>query len=79
MKSWTLVLASALAWGRSGKDELPKFLASQMTEIRSSLREIASGSMILPGASEKSDDTLSGMTLISASEPVFTREKMEGY
>lgn len=79
LKTWTVTLAEELAWSRSGKGELPKNVASRVENVRKSLRAIADGSMMLPGASQDNVSGGGSIAFVEGENPVFGRENMQGY
>ncbi len=77
LKTWNVTLAEELAWGRTGKAEIPKMVVDRVANVRKMLREIANGERLLPDVKEKSKSN--SMSFVQIDEPHFTRDKMGGF
>ena len=79
LKAWAVTLAEELAWSRSGKGDLPKNVQTRAETVRANLRLIAAGKMLLPGASQNESSGGGSVVAIAGNDPVFGRDRMEGY
>ncbi len=78
LKSWTVTLASGLAWGRSAGDKRPEKVTDDITEVRKRLAEVAKGEFRLPGATETTAGN-GGVALISGAPPLLDRNSLRGF
>lgn len=78
LKNWTLTIAEELAWRRDAQGKTPENVKDRVKEVRKQLERLAKKEVVLQGAVESSTSS-GGASIVSAAEPVFTREKMSGF
>lgn len=81
VKDWTLTLAEERSYARTAGSSYADKVKSRVDLVRQYLAAIRSDTFSLPDASEvKSSAGSSGAVSIrSGSDPIFTRDKMEGF
>jgi len=79
LKSWTLAIATELAFGRADGAEAPAKFTERAKTVRASLTEVAKGNIPLPAAPAETTDKGGSVALLSVAEPEFTRQKMGGF
>lgn len=78
LKSWNLTLAEELGYARAVGGEYSDKVKSRLEQTRKLLDQAAKGEMLLPGAVETAAGVGSA-AIIDGPEPVFTRDKMQGW
>lgn len=78
MKSWNLILAEELAYSRADAPALPDNVKARCENVRKQLADVVKGEGGL--IAEAAQNTgFEGALIVSKADPVFTREKMEGF
>lgn len=78
LKNWTLTITEELAWRRSAQGTTPDNVKDRVKEVRRQLERLSEGKVVIAAAVE-SAKSAGGAAIVSAAEPVFTREKMRGF
>jgi phage gp36-like protein len=79
LENWNVILAMELAFARSESVEIPKKIKSLADNVRKQLEAVADGSLKLPASPAENSSGVGSVAIVSASAPVFTREKMSGF
>lgn len=79
LKNWCLTLTEELAWSHGGRDELPENVVTRAKTVREQLKRVGEGNFKLPAAPAETTSGQGGASILSISEPVFTRDKMQGF
>ena len=78
LKGWTLTLCEERSYSRAAGSGYAEKVTSRVAQVRKYLADAASGVFLLPGAAENNSGS-AGISMIAGDEPMFTRDKLEGY
>ena len=79
LENWNIILAMELGYTRSEGVEIPEKIKNLADNVRKQLKAVTDGSLKLPAAPAENSSGAGSVAIISAADPVFTREKMEGF
>ncbi len=78
LKGWTLTLCEERSYTRAAGSCYAEKVTARAAQVRKYLADAASGAFSLPGAAENASGS-AGISMIAGDEPLFTRDKLEGY
>ena len=78
LKGWCLTLCEERSYSRAAGSGYAEKVTSRVAQVRKYLADAASGVFLLPGAAENNSGS-AGISMIAGDEPMFTRDKLEGY
>ncbi|MEI7825527.1 MAG: phage protein Gp36 family protein [Chlorobiaceae bacterium] len=80
LQDWNLTIAEEKAWGNSSIGKTPENTENRAKGVREQLKRLAKRELVLRGAAELSGtESVGGAVIVESAEPVFTREKMQGW
>lgn len=78
IQQWIVTLAEGEAWSRTESGKIPDSLDKRLKNVRSALERLADGKLKLEGQPEATSGV--GAAIVAKnSDPVFGREKMDGF
>lgn len=79
LKDWNLTLAEERASARAAGAAFSDKVKSRVEQVRKYLAMILAEEFQLPGATANNTDSVAAHVVVSADEPNFTRDSLEGY
>ena len=79
LKDWNLTLAEERAYARPAGGDFTEKIKRRVDQVRKYLDMIRTDEFRLPDAAENSAGSAGGIALVRRDDPIFDREKMEGF
>ena len=79
LKDWNLTLAEERAYARPAGGDFTEKIKRRVDQVRQYLDMIRTDEFRLPDAAENSAGSAGGIALVRRDDPIFDREKMEGF